>query len=160
MKHPILYLCATAMSGLLATGASAQRVEKTLVAQAQMTTPGMGAAGQSKRDQPSGAQQPPAQTQGAQVKGANDKGAKEKQRDPGRGEPRGGGSVRGKTTPARTREAPRARRAATPARQGTAACRVPAPRRALAEPLTCAVNEGSSGPKSRNAPFQVRFRIL
>lgn len=87
MKHPILYLCATAMSGLLATGASAQRVEKTLVAQAQMTTPGMGATGQSKRDQPSGAQQPREQSQGAQGKGA-----KQKQRDPGRDEPARAGS--------------------------------------------------------------------
>lgn len=97
MKHPILYLCATAMSGLLATGASAQRVEKTLVAQAQMTTPGMGATGQSKRDQPSGAQQPREQSQGAQEKDANHKGAnakdaKQKQRDPGRDEPARAGS--------------------------------------------------------------------
>ncbi len=68
MKHPILYLCATAMSGLLATGASAQRIEKTLVAQAQMTTPDNRATGQSKPDQKSGAHKPPVQKKGAQDK--------------------------------------------------------------------------------------------
>lgn len=68
MKHPILYLCATAMSGLLATSASAQRIEKTLVAQAQTTAPDAGTTGQSKAEHKSGAHKKPAQQKPAQQK--------------------------------------------------------------------------------------------
>jgi len=50
MKQPILYLCATAMSGLLATSVSAQRIEKTLVAQAQTITPDSRTSNQSHPD--------------------------------------------------------------------------------------------------------------
>ncbi|HAP24153.1 MAG TPA: hypothetical protein DCR74_00520 [Achromobacter sp.] len=60
MKHPILYLCATAMSGLLATSASAQRIEKTLVAQAQTTTPDSRASSPSHPDRKAGTPKAPA----------------------------------------------------------------------------------------------------
>jgi len=60
MKHPILYLCATAMSGLLATSVSAQRIEKTLVAQAQTTTPDIRSGSQSHPDRKAGTPKIPA----------------------------------------------------------------------------------------------------
>jgi hypothetical protein len=44
MKMPILYLCATALAGLLAAGAAAQPVGKTLVAQASAPAPQPGAS--------------------------------------------------------------------------------------------------------------------
>jgi len=59
MKHPILYLCATAMSGLLATSVSAQRIEKTLVAQAQTTTPDSRTSSPSHPDGKAGASRTP-----------------------------------------------------------------------------------------------------
>lgn len=68
MKHPILYLCATAMTGLIATSASAQRIEKTLVAQAQTTAPDAGTTGQSKAEHKSGTHKQPAQQKPAEGK--------------------------------------------------------------------------------------------
>jgi hypothetical protein len=68
MKHPILYLCATAMTGLLATSVSAQRLEKTLVAQAQTTVPAAGGTSQSKAEHKSGAHKTPAQQKPAEGK--------------------------------------------------------------------------------------------
>ena len=68
MKHPILYLCATVMSGLVATSASAQRIEKTLVAQAQTTTPDVRATGQSQPEQKAGAHKKPANEKKADSK--------------------------------------------------------------------------------------------
>lgn len=61
MKQPILYLCATVMSGLLATSVSAQRIEKTLVAQAQTTTPDSRTSSQSHPDGKAGAPRTPSQ---------------------------------------------------------------------------------------------------
>lgn len=71
MKKPILYLCATALAALLANGAAAQSVGKTLVAQASAPAarPGASAPGEHRpQRQPDAKKTPPPEKKGAHSK--------------------------------------------------------------------------------------------
>lgn len=93
MNKPILYLCATALAGMLAAGATAQPVGKTLVAQASAPAPKPGASvpNENKPAPPADARKTP-QTE--------KKGSRDKQ-----DEPRSGSSPRQDDAGADTRGA-------------------------------------------------------